>query len=120
MAEGDLIPIEVAYALPDEQLLLSLNVPEGTTVESAIEQSGILARFPEVDLNQNAVGIFGKVAKKSRVLESGDRVEIYRPLIADPKQMRRERAKSKAERQATAKSQSKRNRGASGSELEEG
>lgn len=120
MAEGDLIHVEVAYALPDEQVLLSVNVLEGTTLEQAIRQSGVLDKYPEIDLSSNSVGIFGRVTSAEQVLEEGDRVEIYRPLIADPKVVRRERAALKAEAQkaAAARAQKKRNRGASGAELE--
>lgn len=117
MPEGDLIHIEVAYAELDEQLLLSLNVPEGTTVEQAIEQSGILAKLPQLNIDSSSVGIFGRVTKKTQKLNAGDRVEIYRPLIADPKVVRRERAaQKKAAAAQAAKKASKRNRGASGSD----
>jgi len=85
------ISVEVVYALPEEQFLYALKVPEGTTVEQAIQQSGILEELP--DLNYEKVGIFYKPVKLDRVLEEGDRVEIYRPLIADPKARRREAAK---------------------------
>lgn len=86
------ILIEVAYALPDEQALIPLYVPEGTTVREAIEKSGILDRFPQIDVNKAKVGIFGKLAKGDTPLREKDRVEIYRPLIADPKEVRRQRA----------------------------
>lgn len=117
MAEGDLIRIEVAYALPDEQVLLSLNVPDGTTAMQAVEQSGLLERFPDIELSRNELGIFGRVTEKDRVLQAGDRVEIYRPLIADPKEVRRQRAKRKIEEAAADGRQPKRNRGSSGVEL---
>lgn len=84
--------IEVAYAKPEEQLILPLELHEGVTVEEAIRRSGILLRFPEIDLEQNKVGIFGKSCKLDQILREGDRVEIYRPLIADPKESRRTRA----------------------------
>lgn len=86
------IPVEVAYALPDEQVILRLEVEAGTTARQAVEASGILERFPEIDLEQNKLGIFGKLAKPDTVLRAKDRVEIYRPLIADPKEVRRQRA----------------------------
>ncbi len=92
MVTDELIEVEVAYAKPDEQALIPLKVPPGTTLEQAIVQSGVLERFPEIDLSVNKVGIFGKVAKKDTVLSPGDRVEIYRPLIADPKEARKKRA----------------------------
>lgn len=87
-----MIPIEVAYALPERQTLLRLDVPEGTTAEEAIRRSGILDQHPEIDLGVNKIGIFAKLVPGSRVLRAGDRVEIYRPLIADPKAVRRQRA----------------------------
>ncbi len=87
------IPVELAYALPDQQILLSLDVEPGTTVGELIEQSGILEQFPDIDVGKtNKVGIFGKLTKLNTVLREKDRVEIYRPLIADPKEVRRRRA----------------------------
>ena len=88
-AAASSIPVEVAYALPDRQALLPLLVPKGATVREAIEHSGILELFPEIDLGENRVGIFGRLCTADRVLEAGDRVEIYRPLLADPKEVRR-------------------------------
>lgn len=84
--------VEVAYAKPEEQRIIELQVPSGTTVAQAIERSGIRELFPEIDLNQNKVGIFGKLSSLDAVLQPGDRVEIYRPLIADPKEARKRRA----------------------------
>lgn len=89
---GGMIKVEVAYALPERQTLLRLEVPEGTTAEEAIQRSGILDRHPEIDLAVSKIGIFAKPVPASRVLREGDRVEIYRPLIADPKAVRRQRA----------------------------
>lgn len=86
------IPVEVAYALPAQQILLQINVAEGTTAEQAVHASGILEKFPEIDLAQNKLGIFGKLTKPDSVLRENDRVEVYRPLIADPKGVRRQRA----------------------------
>jgi putative ubiquitin-RnfH superfamily antitoxin RatB of RatAB toxin-antitoxin module len=86
------IEVEVAYARPDEQVILALQVPDGSTVEDAIRRSGVLERFPEIDLATNKVGVFGKVGKLDQELSPGDRVEIYRPLIADPKEARKQRA----------------------------
>jgi putative ubiquitin-RnfH superfamily antitoxin RatB of RatAB toxin-antitoxin module len=86
------ILVEVAYALPEQQLILELMVPEGTTAEHAVQHSGITRKFPEIDLTQNKLGIFGKLVKGDTVLRERDRVEIYRPLIADPKEVRRQRA----------------------------
>lgn len=87
------ITVEVAYARPEEQVILSQEVAAGTTVREAIEASGIRERFPEIDLETQKVGVFGKLAKLDDTLRDRDRVEIYRPLIADPKEMRRKRAK---------------------------
>ena len=84
--------VEVAYALPDKQSLVSLEVEKGTTLQEAIEASGILDSFGQIDLTKDRVGIFSKFATLDTVLHEKDRVEIYRPLIADPKQVRKERA----------------------------
>ncbi len=76
--------VAVAYAEPTQQIWLRIEVPEDTTVEQAIIKSGLLRQFPEIDLTERAVGIFGKLAKLDAPLNPGDRVEIYRPIIADP------------------------------------
>ncbi|WP_126454564.1 RnfH family protein [Sulfuriflexus mobilis] len=86
------INIEVAYALPDKQQLIALQVEAGTTIEQAIQQSGILEQFPQIDLANSKVGIFGKLKKADVPVREGERVEIYRPLIADPKVVRKQRA----------------------------
>lgn len=86
------ITIEVAYALPEKQSLLQLQVVQGSTVEQAIEKSGILVSHPEIDLSENKVGIWSKTCKLNAELKDGDRIEIYRPLIADPKEVRKRRA----------------------------
>ncbi len=91
-SEPAAIHVEVAYARPDQQVIISLDVPEGTSVEDAIRLSGITDRFPEIDLSRNKVGVFGKLSKLTAPLRAKDRVEIYRPLIADPKEIRRQRA----------------------------
>ncbi len=91
----DMIAVEVVYALPQDQTLLALRVPDGTTVRQAIELSGILARHPEIDPVRYAAGIFGRSVRPDTVLRPGDRVEIYRPLIADPKERRRHAAGNK-------------------------
>ncbi|HEU0188787.1 MAG TPA: RnfH family protein [Gallionella sp.] len=85
------ISIEVVYALPHEQTLFKLSVTEGTTAAEAIELCGVLGKHPEIDLNTNKLGIFGKLTKADNVLRDRDRIEIYRPLIADPKEVRRKR-----------------------------
>ncbi|WP_185964511.1 RnfH family protein [Aliikangiella marina] len=89
---AELIKIELIYALPDEQDLIELDVKDGTTIEQAIIQSGLLERYPQIDLQSNKVGIFSKVAKLDTTLREGDRIEIYRPLIADPKEVRKRKA----------------------------
>lgn len=86
------IRVEVIYALPAQQEIISLTVPEGTCVQDAIEQSGVLAKHPEIDLKKNKLGIFAKLSKPDTILRDRDRIEIYRPLIADPKQVRKQRA----------------------------
>jgi putative ubiquitin-RnfH superfamily antitoxin RatB of RatAB toxin-antitoxin module len=84
--------VEVAYATPSRQEVIEVAVSPGATVEQAIRASGLLERFPEIDLARQHVGIFGERVRLSDPLRDRDRVEIYRPLIADPKQARRERA----------------------------
>ncbi|MBE2294683.1 MAG: RnfH family protein [Phycisphaerales bacterium] len=91
-AESVLIRVEVAYARPDEQLIIPVEVPEGTTLEQAIVQSHIQERFPEIQLDAIKVGVFGKLGKLSAIVHAGDRVEIYRSLLADPKEVRKRRA----------------------------
>lgn len=93
MTEENTIPVEVAYALPHEQVVITLDLPPDATVRQAIEESRIQEQFPDIDLEKNKVGIFGKLAKLDDGLHAGDRVEIYRPLIADPKEIRKQRAK---------------------------
>ena len=83
--------VEVAYALPEQQVILEVMVNPDTTLEQAVELSGILEQFAEIDLSKNKIGVFGKLGKKTAGLRAGDRVEIYRPLIADPKEVRRKR-----------------------------
>ena len=95
MADTNKILVEVAYAKEHEQIIIPLNVDAGTTLEQAIQLSGILEQFPEIDLAQNKTGIFGKIAKADTELREKDRVEIYRKLIADPKESRRKRAEKK-------------------------
>ncbi|MBK5939184.1 RnfH family protein [Halochromatium roseum] len=102
------VNVEVAYARERAQALIPVKGQQGITLAEAIERSGILERFPEIDLDVNKVGIFGKVAKLDQVLASGDRVEIYPPLIADPKQARKQRATgAKAEDGKAAAEESK-------------
>ena len=76
------IHVEVVYALAERQKVVSLDLPEGTSVQQAIERSGLLGEFPEIDLTKNKLGIWNKLAKPDALLRDQDRVEIYRPLIA--------------------------------------
>jgi len=87
------IRVEVAYALPDRQIVIPLTVRGGATVKDAVLRSGIVNLFPEIDPDRNKVGVFGRVTSADRILKEGDRVEIYRPLMADPRELRQRRAK---------------------------
>jgi hypothetical protein len=84
--------VEVAYARPDEQVVIPVEAPEGATVEQVIVLSRIQDRFPDINPQTAKVGVFGKLTKLSAVVRAGDRVEIYRPLLADPKAVRKQRA----------------------------
>nr|WP_246585548.1 RnfH family protein [Yersinia kristensenii] len=86
------IRVEVVYALPERQYLRVVSLDEGSTVEEAIRASGLLELRPDIDLTKNKVGIYSRPVKLGDKLNDGDRVEIYRPLIADPKELRRQRA----------------------------
>jgi len=88
--------IEVAYATPDKQILMSIDVPPGCTVAEAISLSGIREEFPGIELDPKAVGIFSRKVSMDHELKEGDRVEIYRPLLADPKEMRKQRARAES------------------------
>ncbi len=103
MSDLDLIAVEVAYALPHEQKIIEILVEPGTTAFQAAERSGIVKYFPEIDLERARMGIFGQALgtkglkpPHEHVLQHGDRVEIYRPLTADPKEVRRKRAEKSA------------------------
>ena len=89
---SETIRVEVVYALPQKQEIFATNLPDGSTVRQAVEASGVLQKYPEIDLAKNKLGIFSKLAKPDAVLRDRDRVEIYRPLIADPKEVRKQRA----------------------------
>lgn len=89
---ANMINIEVCYARREQQALVGLQLPEGATLLQALEASGLLEKHPEIDLKKNKFGIFAKLSKPDSVLRDKDRVEIYRPLIADPKEVRKQRA----------------------------
>jgi putative ubiquitin-RnfH superfamily antitoxin RatB of RatAB toxin-antitoxin module len=91
-APAEYLDVEVAYARPDTQVILPVKVLQGATVGDAITLSGILQDFTEIDLAVNKVGIFGRPSMLDAPLRGGDRVEIYRPLSADPKEVRKQRA----------------------------
>ena len=89
---GDLIHIEIAYATPQRQMILEQTVEPGTSPRQAVIDSAIDQHFPEIDKQDCDIGIFGKAVRADHELENGDRIEIYRPLIADPKEVRKQRA----------------------------
>ena len=100
-SDKDKIEVEVSYGLSDRQKLLSLIVDDGITVEQAITESGIMLLFPDIDLKVNKVGVWNKAVKLSELVQNLDRIEVYRPLIADPKEVRKRRAeKAKLEGRA--------------------
>ena len=96
-AMAEQIKIEVVYGTSQKQELLALSVDEGTTIEAAIKSSGIMDIFQEIDLTKNKVGVWNRTAKLTDTLEDLDRIEIYRPLIADPKEVRKRRAEKAKE-----------------------
>jgi putative ubiquitin-RnfH superfamily antitoxin RatB of RatAB toxin-antitoxin module len=102
MSSDKKIQVETAFALPERQAIVELEVTEGTTAIEAVRQSNIAARFEGVDVEDARLGIFGKVVTRDQVLKAGDRVEIYRPLVADPKEIRKARAEKAKERRAAA------------------
>jgi putative ubiquitin-RnfH superfamily antitoxin RatB of RatAB toxin-antitoxin module len=89
---AEMMNIEVCYALPAKQEVVSVKLPAGATLGQALEASGLLQKHPEIDLKKNKFGIFAKLSKPDTLLRECDRVEIYRPLIADPKEVRKQRA----------------------------
>ena len=92
MASVEEMSVEVVYALADQQTSVTLTVAADATIEDVIRSSGLLEHYPDIDLGRNKVGVFGKLGKLTDHLHPGDRVEIYRPLIADPKEVRKQRA----------------------------
>ncbi|MCF4176628.1 MULTISPECIES: RnfH family protein [Vibrio] len=91
-ADSQLIHVEVVYALPHEQRVFQLVVNHESTVEEIIQKSGVLAVYPEIDLENNKVGVFSRNVKLDATVRDKDRIEIYRALLADPKEIRRKRA----------------------------
>ena len=91
-AAGNQIHVEVVYGRQDRQKVVAVSLNEGATLREAVERSGLLAEFPEIDLASNKLGIWNKLAKLDTVVRDKDRVEIYRPLLADPKEVRKQRA----------------------------
>ncbi len=102
MSEDEKIRVEVAYALPDKQAIVELQVAPGTTAMAAAEQSGIVDRFEGLALEGAKLGIFGKAVPDTHVMSAGERVEIYRPLLIDPKEVRKARAAEAKARRAKA------------------
>ena len=98
--KNEMIEVEVAYATPARQSLLRLSVPAGSTLGEAIDRSGIRDEWPEIEVAPARVGVFGRKMPLDAVLCEGDRVEIYRPLIADPKEARRRRARDADDKQS--------------------
>lgn len=95
------IAVEVVYALPQQQYLLKIKVPEGSTIKQSIEISGIMELRGDIDLSRNKIGIFSRQVKLDDSVCNGDRIEIYRPLIADPKILRHQRAERTAKNKGT-------------------
>ncbi len=95
MAEKEDISVELIYIKPGSQNRLTLKLAQGSNINQAINRSGVLSHFPEIDLKVNKVGVFSKIQPLDTLLCEGDRIEIYRPLEADPKEARRRRAKNK-------------------------
>ena len=92
MVNNQKINVSVVFALPDEQEIVSLTIPADSTVKHAIEVSGLLQKYKQIDLSKNTVGIYGKIVKLEQLLNEQDRIEIYRSLITEPMQARRKRA----------------------------
>jgi len=102
MTGKECISVEVTLAMPERQVLVALEISTGSTIADAIEQSGVPGMFDDFELDPEKVGIFGHKAGMDQVLRDGDRVEIYRPLIADPKEVRRQRALNQAKTRTTS------------------
>lgn len=89
---AETLNIEVCYAMSNKQEVVRVRVPEGATVQHGLDASGLLAKYPEIDIRKSKFGIWNKLSKLDAVLRDKDRIEIYRPLIADPKEVRKQRA----------------------------
>ncbi len=89
---AEMLNVEVCYALPGKQEMVRVKVPEGASLQQALEASGLLGKYPEIDIGKTKFGIWNKLSKLDSVLRNQDRVEVYRPLIADPKEVRKQRA----------------------------
>lgn len=104
------IQVEVVYPLPDEQKVLQVKVEKGTFAKDAVRQSGLLKLYPEINLDEASIGIYSRLLKSDEIVCDGDRIEIYRPLLADPKEVRKRRAEeakaAKAAKLAAKKSTS--------------
>lgn len=96
--------VEVAYALPHKQSIIEVEVPLGATALEAVQQSGVIEQFDDIDIENAKMGVFGKVVSPKQVLQAGERVEVYRPLQADPKEVRKARAARAKEKRAQEKS----------------
>ena len=92
MADADTLHVQLCYALPEQAVVLELDVNQGCTLEEVIQRSGLLAQYPDIDLNTNKIGVYGKLKPLDAKARAGDRIEIYRPLQADPMESRRRRA----------------------------
>ncbi|NAX47771.1 RnfH family protein [Photobacterium halotolerans] len=101
--QNHLIHVEVVYALPNTQRVIKLAITPDTPVQEIIERSGVLEMYPEIDLKKNKVGVFSRTVKLDATVHEGDRIEIYRPLLADPKEIRRKRAEQAKQEALAAK-----------------
>lgn len=97
MSDTEKLVVEVAYAFPEKYFLKKVKLDAPTSVQNVIMQSGVLEKYTEIDLRNNKVGVFSRPVKLTDLIEDGDRIEIYRPLLADPKEIRRKRAAEQAE-----------------------
>ena len=109
MSKTTEIEVEIAYALPNRYFLKKIRVKTDCNLQTAILQSGVLSQFQEIDLRENKIGIFSRPAKLTDLVQAGDRIEIYRPLVADPKEIRRKRAEQQREQERLAKLANKEN-----------